>query len=92
MATFIGDVALPRGAWVRLTPDGAVGWFAVMNAGFVSIEVKKSALAPVDGGGAMRVAPGRMLPPEDLTRHGLDVWARAAAADGLAAVEAVVTL
>jgi len=92
MATFIVDVALPRGAWVRLSQGGPTAWFAVMNVGFVTIEVKKSAQTPVDGGGAMRVAPGRMLPPEDLTRHGLDVWARAAAADGLAAVEAVVTL
>lgn len=92
MPTFIGDVMLPMGDWVRLTPDGPSGHFAVMNTGFVTVLIKKSAAAPVDAGGAMRVGPGRMLPPEDLTRHGLNIWARAEAADGLVAVEAVVTL
>lgn len=92
MATFIGDIALPRGVWTRLTPDGPCGHFAAMNRGGADVRIKKSAAVPAAAGGAMTVGPGRMLPPEDLTRHGLNVWGLSEARDGLVAVEAVVTL
>lgn len=92
MASFIGDIPLPRGVWTRLTPGGPSGHFAVMNIGVSTVLIKKSAAIPTGAGGAMSVGPSRMLPPEDLTRHGLDVWALSEAYDGVVAVEAVVTL
>jgi hypothetical protein len=90
MPDLIDDVPLPRGTWVRLTPHGPAAHFAVMNIGSTEMRVKKGgASAPLTAFGAMRVGPGRMLPPEDLTLHGYDVWAMSEASDGRAAVEAI---
>jgi len=92
MATFIGDVALPRDTWVRLSQGGPVSRFMTYNAGSATIEIKKAASQPQDAGGAMRMAAGSMYGPEDLTLHGLDVWGRSPIRDGLVSVEALAEL
>jgi len=92
MATFIGDVALPRGVWVQLSQGGPVGRFTAFNAGLAMIEMKKSEPPPENAGGAMRLAAGGTYGPEDLTMHGLNVWARSPIRDGVISVEALAEL
>lgn len=90
MPDLIDDVPVPRGQWVRATPHGPARHFAVMNVGTAEIRVRKGgAVAPVGTAGSLRLGPGRMLPPEDLTGHGYEVWLWCESADGLAAVEAL---
>lgn len=90
MPDLINDVPLPKGVWVRLTPHGPAKYFAVMNVGFAAVRVKKGgATAPLNPAGSLVLGPGRMLPPEDLTLHGYDVWGFCESSDGVAAVEAL---
>jgi len=89
MPNTVADIALPQGAWTRLTPLGPAPSFAVQNRGAADIMVKWSAIAPTDAGGAIVVGPGRMLPPQDLAVWGLNAWALSVTRDGSAAVIAL---